>query len=126
MCTVDRSSIRVTRASAAACSFCFYRCHRPRDLHSFPTRRSSDLYQGLDYCPYLRPFTGAQPNLFLQPQRGPRPAARSEEHTSELQSPMYLVCRLLLEKKKLTVDLIRVLLTPRVADHTARPALHAA
>src|SRR5437879_12017267 len=27
-------------------------------------------------------------------------AARSEEHTSELQSPMYLVCRLLLEKKK--------------------------
>src|SRR5437879_9895768 len=29
---------------------------------------------------------------------GGRP--RSEEHTSELQSPMYLVCRLLLEKKK--------------------------
>src|SRR5437762_14259405 len=27
---------------------------------------------------------------------------RSEEHTSELQSPMYLVCRLLLEKKKKT------------------------
>src|SRR5437879_12285818 len=27
---------------------------------------------------------------------------RSEEHTSELQSPMYLVCRLLLEKKKYT------------------------
>src|SRR5437762_7085807 len=27
-------------------------------------------------------------------------ALRSEEHTSELQSPMYLVCRLLLEKKK--------------------------
>src|SRR5215210_8777730 len=31
-------------------------------------------------------------------RRGPR----SEEHTSELQSPMYLVCRLLLEKKKNT------------------------
>src|SRR5437763_13480846 len=38
---------------------------------------------------------------------GNRPGARqlvdslrSEEHTSELQSPMYLVCRLLLEKKK--------------------------
>src|SRR5437762_11295452 len=27
------------------------------------------------------------------------PVLRSEEHTSELQSPMYLVCRLLLEKK---------------------------
>src|ERR1017187_10799003 len=31
-----------------------------------------------------------------------RGIARSEEHTSELQSPMYLVCRLLLEKKKNT------------------------
>src|SRR5437762_12465588 len=30
-------------------------------------------------------------------------AERSEEHTSELQSPMYLVCRLLLEKKKITI-----------------------
>src|SRR5437764_8324197 len=29
-----------------------------------------------------------------------RRVSRSEEHTSELQSPMYLVCRLLLEKKK--------------------------
>src|ERR1017187_9749616 len=29
-----------------------------------------------------------------------RSACRSEEHTSELQSPMYLVCRLLLEKKR--------------------------
>src|SRR3712207_7366657 len=29
-----------------------------------------------------------------------REAARSEEHTSELQSRQYLVCRLLLEKKK--------------------------
>src|SRR5256885_6498334 len=32
--------------------------------------------------------------------RGPPPVLRSEEHTSELQSPCNLVCRLLLEKKK--------------------------
>src|SRR3712207_7660870 len=32
--------------------------------------------------------------------RRPRRAVRSEEHTSELQSRQYLVCRLLLEKKK--------------------------
>src|SRR2546422_5649162 len=31
-------------------------------------------------------------------------AARSEEHTSELQSRLHLVCRLLLEKKKVTMD----------------------
>src|SRR3712207_9280617 len=33
-------------------------------------------------------------------QRQPGPLRRSEEHTSELQSRQYLVCRLLLEKKK--------------------------
>src|SRR3712207_7124972 len=32
--------------------------------------------------------------------KGSVPGARSEEHTSELQSRQYLVCRLLLEKKK--------------------------
>src|SRR5215210_7741622 len=49
--------------------------------------------------------TSPQPNLrsigltnSVQPYC--RLATRSEEHTSELQSPMYLVCRLLLEKKK--------------------------
>src|SRR2546422_5911581 len=34
--------------------------------------------------------------------RSRRPASRSEEHTSELQSRLHLVCRLLLEKKKNT------------------------
>src|SRR3989449_3521494 len=33
-------------------------------------------------------------------QRGAAPGMRSEEHTSELQSRLHLVCRLLLEKKK--------------------------
>src|SRR5437764_3297824 len=37
---------------------------------------------------------------------GAQPLDRSEEHTSELQSPMYLVCRLLLEKKKHVVACI--------------------
>src|SRR5690348_17905925 len=36
-----------------------------------------------------------------RPARG-GPDRRSEEHTSELQSPVHLVCRLLLEKKKTT------------------------
>src|SRR5437879_8540223 len=38
--------------------------------------------------------------LGLSVDRFVRTTERSEEHTSELQSPMYLVCRLLLEKKK--------------------------
>src|SRR5437879_11107368 len=43
----------------------------------------------------LRSFAENSPNSTLDKTR-----IRSEEHTSELQSPMYLVCRLLLEKKK--------------------------
>src|SRR5258708_16623685 len=39
---------------------------------------------------------------------------RSEEHTSELQSPDHLVCRLLLEKKK------RAELRPYIAEHLSR------
>src|SRR2546425_9091960 len=37
-------------------------------------------------------------------QKGVAARGRSEEHTSELQSLAYLVCRLLLEKKKRTQD----------------------
>src|SRR5215467_15994929 len=40
------------------------------------------------------------PTIFSYGTRGSRGASRSEEHTSELQSPCNLVCRLLLEKKK--------------------------
>src|SRR3712207_7408248 len=42
---------------------------------------------------------GPRSNGGVRPDRK-RPVVRSEEHTSELQSRQYLVCRLLLEKKK--------------------------
>src|SRR5947208_4640140 len=53
--------------------------------------------------------TSNAPSLLKSPTANPRaasgrekigPLCRSEEHTSELQSPDHLVCRLLLEKKK--------------------------
>src|SRR3712207_7072248 len=50
--------------------------------------------QHIEWCAADQDCRRDQP----QPQR-PRPR-RSEEHTSELQSRQYLVCRLLLEKKK--------------------------
>src|SRR5258708_29122177 len=45
------------------------------------------------------------PNIYI--------AGRSEEHTSELQSPDHLVCRLLLEKKKRNCDLLSDLSKPK-------------
>src|SRR5438552_10033877 len=64
-----------------------------QNLHSFPTRRSSDLKKPLTPgIGQMQVGTLAQP-MFVQQ------VPRSEEHTSELQSPDHLVCRLLLEKK---------------------------
>src|SRR5205823_13169542 len=86
-----------------------------RYLHSFPTRRSSDLgYQAM-YDAYCRIFSRCGlPYIAVEAESGPiggdashefmvltdAGEDRSEEHTSELQSLAYLVCRLLLEKKK--------------------------
>src|SRR5207248_11506719 len=91
-----------------------------RHLHSFPTRRSSDLHRlceqiqsGAIDQPWLRGIE-QQDNIFADlstaieflpaPPHSPAILSakmlRSEEHTSELQSPYDLVCRLLLEKKK--------------------------
>src|SRR5437879_7037205 len=49
----------------------------------------------------------------LAPVGRSRAEDRSEEHTSELQSPMYLVCRLLLEKKKKETRNIKKNITKR-------------
>src|SRR5438093_7940918 len=73
---------------------------RPRST-LFPTRRSSDLLCALGpgFAALPGPSGACRPRSM---KRGG--AARSEEHTSELQSLTNLVCRLLLEKKKQTVD----------------------
>src|SRR3712207_8105006 len=47
---------------------------------------------------------GHQVTILERDPAEPPPAARSEEHTSELQSRQYLVCRLLLEKKTKSHD----------------------
>src|SRR3712207_9005109 len=67
---------------------------------SFALRRSPD-------CVTCRPAGSLKAQRRSRPRKGPREHStweirnvRSEEHTSELQSRQYLVCRLLLEKKK--------------------------
>src|SRR5207249_12334582 len=98
----------------------------PPHLHSFPTRRSSDLHHAADTVHAASAFflsheehedstdrnrhpwrdRNGRPAVHcsaLEPSVVPRRMARrerSEEHTSELQSRFDLVCRLLLEKKK--------------------------
>src|SRR6266568_5655407 len=70
------------------------------------------------YTTLFRPCGGrpVRPGDPLRPR--PRPPARSEEHTSELQSQFHLVCRLLLEKKNQSTSLSRVF---RSLCTTAKP-----
>src|SRR3970040_3170848 len=53
-----------------------------------------------DALPISTPRTPCAKRAFVHVRHVQKPPRRSEEHTSELQSPMYLVCRLLLEKNK--------------------------
>src|SRR5690606_39512458 len=103
----------------------YYCCARP-DLHSFPTRRSSDLadlsnkyiwvvlmttmlFGVIGWVDDYKKVVNKDPNglkarykYLFQSIIGLAAALvlyRSEEHTSELQSRENLVCRLLLEKK---------------------------
>src|SRR5699024_12098101 len=84
-------------------------CLPPRDLHSLPTRRSSDLGRVKVKCGRLTEKEMEEqfyihPGALVIDATHPYAAEvtaniRSEEHTSELQSRFDLVCRLLLEKK---------------------------
>src|SRR5687768_17936477 len=81
----------------------FFCCHaRQKEKNTFPTRRlfqSARLYSGT--CPRQKCSSPAssQPRACSCSRNISRPM-RSEEHTSELQSRLHLVCRLLLEKQK--------------------------
>src|SRR5699024_12610392 len=105
--------------SSRLLTYSFRRCAAPAlpHLHSFPTRRSSDLsgHQRIRRRPCeeaarrgrlggrigRHPDQGRSEARTAVPHRRRRAASsRSEEHTSELQSRFDLVCRLLLEKKK--------------------------
>src|SRR5690606_41601762 len=105
-------------------AFIFSGYGRPRHLHSFPTRRSSDLIAArrnrTTSAASWNEASGTAARCWdsgpLRSDRGSfrawlpargrvgsadRDQVRSEEHTSELQSRENLVCRLLLEKKKI-------------------------
>src|SRR5207249_10890977 len=109
----------------SVCFAFFSYCSRPlRALHSFPTRRSSDLFTDAqlpvwidnsrrgEHFYYGIPGNHWRGFKIADDTRGPvvdpttmerqisAAGLRSEEHTSELQSRFDLVCRLLLEKKK--------------------------
>src|SRR5712675_1352676 len=88
-----------------------YVAHAAPDGHTLLLATSTTMainlavYRNLSYDPIkdLAPVAlvaGVSFVLVVNPSLGIRSMARSEEHTSELQSRLHLVCRLLLEKKK--------------------------
>src|SRR5207237_3457216 len=102
-------------------SYLLLQCHPPHlHLHSLPTRRSSDLLANLAKLYNTRtgseilykmrklrrlagrglPVSTGGAIRFLSRHQS-TPGDRSEEHTSELQSHLNLVCRLLLDNKNI-------------------------
>src|SRR3712207_7754393 len=87
--------------------FFFLMIRRPPRSTLFPYTtlfRSHAVPEERDPAPGVEEVLEASPHA--RDLRGDRlpPVERSEEHTSELQSRQYLVCRLLLEKKKSKSD----------------------
>src|SRR5699024_11910614 len=104
-------TLSIVCSSATLLSVFFFSCSGAhRDLHSFPTRRSSDLIRyslSQTIESWSRWFVGSSRIIVDAWENRMRASStrrlwppRSEEHTSELQSRFDLVCRLLLEKKK--------------------------
>src|SRR5437762_6444530 len=82
-----------SRPADAAFDFPLFSC----SASAPPEVYTLSLHDALPICPDRQRWHARGPDLGDAPNQD-----RSEEHTSELQSPMYLVCRLLLEKKKNT------------------------
>src|SRR5437763_5041275 len=84
---------RAVQASAMP-SIASLNCHITSGFSGLPKLRQ--FVAAMGRAPLAATLRAASATACIAPTRG----LRSEEHTSELQSPMYLVCRLLLEKKK--------------------------
>src|SRR5207244_12904671 len=78
-------------------SFFFFNAPAPTDIYTLSLHDALPISGGAA----RHPLSGGRPEgPPRRSARPPGPGSRSEEHTSELQSPDHLVCRLLLEKKK--------------------------
>src|SRR2546422_8565218 len=79
-------------------------------LHdALPISRWTKSFGGKDSCPAACGLTFAVSNEIRFFSHGGNGSMRSEEHTSELQSRLHLVCRLLLEKKKKEKKMKRII-----------------
>src|SRR6266496_3287650 len=92
-CVRGSTTGRRVVADDSYCFFFFYCSGHPQDLHSFPTRRSSDLPYASPRSDPVEPSTGTR---IVSTDR--RTSGSSEEHTSHLPSRREIEYRLLLEK----------------------------
>src|SRR5438094_580576 len=89
----------------------------PSTLFPYTTLfRSQSLRLLLEHAPDMRQSAALAAPVSTGDTEAASAALRSEEHTSELQSPYDLVCRLLLEKKKEVCDLQKALVNRRADD----------
>src|SRR5258708_27345183 len=85
------------QAGAAAIDFFFFNDTATTEIYTLSLHDALPISCSGIWC---WPGSSNRPARPIRCGCSPRPVWRSEEHTSELQSPDHLVCRLLLEKKK--------------------------
>src|SRR3712207_8122768 len=106
--------IMITSVTTLLCFF-FFNDTATTEIYTLSLHDALPIYQGRTVrfdqdgvlgSAVIRPMHLVAGNAHDVPFAAPVPLVRSEEHTSELQSRQYLVCRLLLEKKKTTTSTI--------------------
>src|SRR5258708_12113360 len=105
--------------------FFFFNDRAPTEISPLPLHAALPIWpagsgSGDSFAPAPQGRVGST-HCRRGPRRFCRLARRSEEHTSELQSPDHLVCRLLLEKKK---HFIITSSSPACLSHARPPPLH--
>src|SRR2546425_8767758 len=97
--------------------FFFFNDPAPPEIYTLPLHDALPISARAGWA--LRPPRGCAARRCARFAGRPRAACayRSEEHTSELQSLAYLVCRLLLEKKKKCYQAIPLIVSKRTRDY---------
>src|SRR5438445_6701143 len=104
--TVRRCAALATLLTCSSTSLFFSMIRRPPTSTLFPyttlfrSLRIVDAAAAAEHPPRARAHVQLAPPAVRAHRSAADSGIRSEEHTSELQSRQYLVCRLLLEKKK--------------------------
>src|SRR5205814_4537596 len=119
-CTSYHPSSRLSQTPASMISLFFYNLPATTEIYTLSLHDALPISAETAVIDLSQPLVPEAPGRWLNHPKGV--VARSEEHTSELQSLRHLVCRILLEKKKYMALGAAIRIMRRVSWEAARRA----